>query len=365
MSGGLVTVGDTLSRGTYGTINLNSGGTLQIGTGTTGGVLGVSTLTNNGTLVFNRSNASTYSGVLSGSGAVTKQGGGTFTLAGVSSLSGPTTIKQGTLVIANAAALSASSITPLAGGTMSLSPRLVTSIGGLQPRAGGLVDVGSGLVTVAAGLSAVDAVAALISGRGDGAWTGTSGITSSTAAAEVAALVPRSVGWLDNGDGSLTVAYAAPGDTNLDWSIDILDAANFLALGKFDTGAAATWFEGDFGYDGIVDILDAADFVSTGLFDAGLYNTPPTSLTAGAVAVVPEPSTIAVALAGVVSGGYSMWRRRNRRGSFPGGTTAVTFHQFPNESRGVIDVLERGHDRRGIHRDSAGPQVVVGDVEHE
>ena len=34
---------------------------------------------------------------------------------------------------------------------------------------------------------------------------------------------------------------------------------------------------------------------------------------------------------------------------------AVTRHQFPNESRGVIDVLERGHDRRGIHRDSAGP----------
>jgi hypothetical protein len=96
------------------------------------------------------------------------------------------------------------------------------------------------------------------------------------------------VGWLDNGDGSLTVAYAAPGDTNLDWSIDILDAANFLALGKFDTGAPATWLEGDFSYDGIVDILDAADFVATGLFNAGNYNTAPVS--AGAVAAVPEPA---------------------------------------------------------------------------
>ena len=76
------------------------------------------------------------------------------------------------------------------------------------------------------------------------------------------------------GGGSLSVAYAAPGDTNIDWSIDILDVANFLALGKFDTGEAATWLEGDFNYDGIVDILDAAEFSSTGLFNTGNYNMP-------------------------------------------------------------------------------------------
>ena len=80
MTGGLVSVSGTLSQGTHGTINLNSGGTLQIGVGGTTGVLGVSTLANNGTLIFNRSNASTYSGIISGTGAVTKQGGGTLTL---------------------------------------------------------------------------------------------------------------------------------------------------------------------------------------------------------------------------------------------------------------------------------------------
>ena len=111
---------------------------------------------------------------------------------------------------------------------------------------------------------------------------------SPSAAAEVASGIQRSVGWLDNGDGSLSVAYAAPGDTNIDWSIDILDAANFLALGKFDTNTAATWIEGDFNYDGFVDILDSADFFSTGLFDAGNYNTPPGL--AGGVAAVPEPA---------------------------------------------------------------------------
>jgi hypothetical protein len=124
---------------------------------------------------------------------------------------------------------------------------------------------------------------------GDGSWNGTSGITSSVAAASGG---DRTVGWLDNGDGSVTFAFAAAGDTNLDWQVDILDAANFLSGGKFDSGSPASWNEGDFTYDGVVDILDAASFLSTGLFDAGPYNAAPG--TAGSVAAVPEPSTWAL-----------------------------------------------------------------------
>ena len=105
MSGGLVTVGGTLSQGTYGMINLNAGGALQIGVGGTTGVLGVSTLTNNGTLIFNRSDDSTYSGIISGTGAVTKQGGGTLTLDGANSYSGLTTISGGVLAVSTVAAL--------------------------------------------------------------------------------------------------------------------------------------------------------------------------------------------------------------------------------------------------------------------
>jgi hypothetical protein len=113
------------------------------------------------------------------------------------------------------------------------------------------------------------------------------------------------VGWLDNGDGSLAVAYAAGGDTNLDWTVDILDAANFLSAGKFDTGNPATWTQGDFTYDGVVDILDAADFLSTGLFDAGTYNAPVSSISA-----VPEPTStgVVVGMAGLLLG----WRLRRR-----------------------------------------------------
>jgi len=165
---------------------------------------------------------------------------------------------------------------------------------------------------VASGLSEADMLTALVTGRGGGSWNGASGITSSQAAADIVASIPRTVGWLDNGDTSLTTAYAAPGDTNLDWSIDILDAGNFLAGGKFDTELPATWFEGDFSYDGIVDILDAADFFGTGLYDAGNYNSA--SGQAGSVAAVPEPSAslkVAAVIAAVAR--LSFRGRRNRR----------------------------------------------------
>ena len=246
-------------------------------------------------------------GIVSGSGALVKSGSGTLSLSGANTLTGSTTVQGGLLQLASGGALASSRLVPLAGGTVSLTPYLPASVGGLAPNAGGLVDVGSGMVTVAGGLTAVNLVTAIVAGRGNGSWTGTSGITSSVAAADVASSITRAVGWLDHGDGSLTAAFAAPGDTNLDWSIDILDAANFLALGKFDTGLPATWLEGDFGYDGVVDILDAADFFSTGLFDAGNYNTPPGA--AGNVAAVPEPSTWVVFSAGLVALG--VYRRRS------------------------------------------------------
>jgi hypothetical protein len=146
-----------------------------------------------------------------------------------------------------------------------------------------------------------------MAGRGDGSWNGTGGITSSVAAADLAASIPRTVGWLDNGDGSVAVAYSAPGDTNLDWTVDVLDAANFLAGGKFDAGTHASWNEGDFGYDGIVDILDAADFLATSLFDAGAYNA-----TQATVAAVPEPAGLVAAVLPCAAAWLAMRRRRHR-----------------------------------------------------
>ena len=225
-----------------------------------------------------------FNGSMSGGGSLTKTGSGTLILGGSNSYAGSLTVQAGRLQLANVAAAAAATVAPLAGGTVTLSPALQTTLGGLSPNAGGIMDVGNGMVTVTAGLSAADMLVALLAGRGDGSWNGTSGITSSVAASSAG---ERSVGWLDNGDGTVTFGFAAPGDTNLDWQVDILDASNFLAGGKFDSGTPASWNEGDFTYDGFVDILDAASFLSNGLFDAGFYNGVGQ---AGTVTAVPEPS---------------------------------------------------------------------------
>jgi autotransporter-associated beta strand protein len=246
---------------------------------------------------------------LSGTVPVVKTGGGTLVVNAANTVTGSTTVQQGELQLANASALGASKLVPVAGGTVSLTPFLETTVGGLAPNAGGLVNLANGKVTVASGLSPTDLVAAIVAGRADGSWTGTSGITSSVAASDVASSIPRAVGWLDNGDGSLTAAYAAPGDTNIDWQVDVLDASNFLSFGKFDTGLSATWLEGDFNYDGVVDVLDAADFFGTGLYDAGNYNTPPGT---ESIAAVPEPAVWTAVMTGLAALAMASSRHRTR-----------------------------------------------------
>ncbi|RUW75144.1 autotransporter outer membrane beta-barrel domain-containing protein [Mesorhizobium sp. M4B.F.Ca.ET.049.02.1.2] len=76
-----------------------SQGTLQIGNGgTTGSILG--NVTNNGTLAFDRSDAYTYAGTISGSGGVSQIGTGTTVLSGANSYSGGTTMSNGVLSVA-------------------------------------------------------------------------------------------------------------------------------------------------------------------------------------------------------------------------------------------------------------------------
>jgi len=240
--------------------------------------------------------------VASGSAAISFAGGitatgKTITKAGPGSVSVP--VLTGAGLVVSAGGVQLASAAPTASSLTSLA---------IDELAGGSLDLAAGSVTVAAGgMTTAALLADLLAGRNGGTWNGP-GIRSTVVAGQVATGLPRALGWVANGDGSLTASYAAPGDTNVDGTIDILDAANFAAGGKFDAGTAATWNQGDFTYDGVVDILDAADFMSTGLFDAGPYG--PQGAAASLVAV-PEP---ALGLAALTAAGLAVGRRRHRRG---------------------------------------------------
>ena len=206
----------------------------------------------------------------SGSESLVKQGTGTLVLDAANSHTGGVTVQAGTLVVRNAAALGSGTVTVAAGATLRLEAGTAGVTAGMLV-ADGVLDIGSGSLTVTAGLDVNSVLGLLVAGRGDGSWTGSTGIGSSVAQAAVAASLPRGVGWADNGDGSFTFAFAAPGDTNLDATVDILDAANVFAGGAYDAGVAGAWAQGDSTYDGIVDILDIADFLGAGLFDQPPY----------------------------------------------------------------------------------------------
>ena len=124
-TGGLtLTAGtETLSgTNTYTGVTTINGGTLQIGAGgTTGSVTG--NIVDNAALVFNRSNALTYSETISGTGSVTQAGAGTLTLSGTNTYTGATTINGGTLALSGTGSIAASSQVNLtnAGSTFDIS----------------------------------------------------------------------------------------------------------------------------------------------------------------------------------------------------------------------------------------------------
>jgi fibronectin-binding autotransporter adhesin len=83
-------------------------GTLQVGNGgTTGSIAG--DIVNNGVLVFNRADALTYSGAVSGTGEVHQTGAGTTSFTGVSTYTGRTVVGQGELSLESGGRISSTS----------------------------------------------------------------------------------------------------------------------------------------------------------------------------------------------------------------------------------------------------------------
>src|SRR5262249_6993156 len=87
----------------YGGGTTITGGTVQIGSGCTAGSL-TGDVVDNGTLAFERSDNTTFSGVVSSHGSLTMLGAGIVTFTGANTYTGGTTIGAGTLQIGNGGA---------------------------------------------------------------------------------------------------------------------------------------------------------------------------------------------------------------------------------------------------------------------
>jgi autotransporter family porin len=294
MTGGLVTVGGVLSKGSAGTINLNSGGTLQIGAGSTGGVLNVSSLVNNGTLIFNRSDASTYSGDLSGSGAVAKQGAGQLTLAGANSYSGLTTISGGTLALSGAGSIGTGGLNLGTTGSPGVLDLLGLTAGSYSlPSSAALAGVG----TLSGNGKSLAVLGSFLPGNSPGTVTVDSGFTldlsqSGTSVFEIT-------------DPAFTAG-----------SYDLVSGSGSVVFG----GVLSLVFSGGTYADGFnVDQIFANTGGRSGSFSAvnatglGAGQSATFNPTTGTISVVPEPSTYAIALAGLACGGSVVFRRRRGR----------------------------------------------------
>jgi fibronectin-binding autotransporter adhesin len=286
MSGGRVTVGGVLSRGA-GTINLNAGGTLQIGTGTSGGVLGVTTLTNDGTLVFNRSNASAFAGIIDGSGAVVKQGAGALTLAGANSYAGVTTISAGTLALSGSGSIGTGGLNLGTGGVFDLAA-LVSGTYDL-PATGDLTGVGM----LAGDGKTLAVLGSFRPGNSPGTVTVGTGFTldlsqSGTSLFEITD-PSYTAGTFDLVNGAGSVIFG--GILRLDFSGGAYAEGTDVLQLFANTGGRS----GDF-----------TSVIATGL-GSGQYATFDSST--GFITIVPEPATWALALAGLAGVGCAAWRR--------------------------------------------------------
>ncbi|MEP9378735.1 autotransporter-associated beta strand repeat-containing protein [Aquabacter sp. CN5-332] len=179
-----------------------------VGGGTTGGNITLGTAA----LTVNQADDTTYGGVISGSGRVTKQGAGILTLSGVSTYQGATTISAGTLKLSGAGSIAASSGVAV-NGTLDISGTTsgatIKTLSGTS--ASGVVALGSQPLTVTQSADAT--FAGGFTGSGALTKVGTGALTLSGDSSTYTGGVSVNAGTLSVQDGGkLTSAGSSIGD---------------------------------------------------------------------------------------------------------------------------------------------------------
>ena len=150
-AGTLVLTGENTNAGG---LTVASGTTLRVGDGGTSGSL-AGLVTNAGAISFHRTDDSTFAGVLSGAGTVTKLGDGTLTMPGANTYTGLTTVSAGTLRIGDGLATTTAFNGSIAVATASLTFDLAGDMTYTKviSGTGSVVKTGAGILTLTGGNS--------------------------------------------------------------------------------------------------------------------------------------------------------------------------------------------------------------------
>ncbi len=270
---------DTRERGRC-VLDLN--GTIEsigslAGGGATGGnvTLGAGTLTtggNNGT--------TTYSGILSGTGGLTKAGTGTFTLSGANTYTGATTINAGTLTLGAANRIADTSAMTVAGGATFNLNNFAETIGSLA--GAGNVTLGTGTLTTG-GNNTSTTYSGVMSGTGGLTKAGTglftlSGANTYTGATTInAGTLQLSGGSAIANTSAVTLANVAGATLDLNGTSETIGSlAGGGALGGnvlLGTGTLTTGVATNTTYSGVISGTGGLTKQGTGIFTLSGANT--------------------------------------------------------------------------------------------
>jgi len=132
-----------------GTTTISGTGSLQIGSGGTIGSIG-GNIDDNGVLTFDRSDAVTFAGVISGVGSVIQLGTGTTILSGVNTYTGGTTISAGTLQIGNGGTTGSITGNVIDNGTLAFDRSDALIFAGVISGTGSVTQIGTGTTILSA-----------------------------------------------------------------------------------------------------------------------------------------------------------------------------------------------------------------------
>jgi T5SS/PEP-CTERM-associated repeat protein len=305
--------------GSSGDLNINAGATWNVtNLGDTAPAIGYLTIfANNGAMVLSGSLDTTNFGNtgwinqnISGTGSITKQGTGGYVVSGTNAYTGPTNIEAGKFYVQ--AQLGNTAVTVSAGAFLGGGSGTTTNVGVTPGTILGSVAVASS-GTISPGVFDdpiyghsyfIGPIAALTVGSlslSNGSHTVLDITGTMPFAAEYDQLVGTGAGGLTYG-GSLDLLLTGSYATGTTWNL----FSNFLTKnGDFaDVNLNAT---GE--YAGLTFTSFGGVWTSTKTANNQYLEVTPST---GNLVVVPEPSTIAMTLAGLACGGWQMVRRRRQ-----------------------------------------------------